>query len=177
MHHILYRVFWQNIKSPRWLSPSMAQIWCLWLLAFPKTKVTFETEKISDYQWDSGNTMGQLMATERTVWGPKVPTLKGIEVSLFLHSMFPVSSSINASIFHITWLDNYWTDLVYQDDNIQILLTFSIIVYVNIQTKSCIYWKFFHSTVICKHPNTLHLLHINALMSTHFSKKATCMSM
>ena len=26
----------------------------LWLLAFPKTKVTFEREEISDHQWDSG---------------------------------------------------------------------------------------------------------------------------
>ena len=28
------------------------------------------------------NTMGQLMATRRTMWGPKVPALKGTEVSL-----------------------------------------------------------------------------------------------
>ena len=27
MHHILCRVFWRNIKSPRWLSPPTAQIW------------------------------------------------------------------------------------------------------------------------------------------------------
>ena len=26
----------------------------LWLLAFPKTKITFEREQISDHQWDSG---------------------------------------------------------------------------------------------------------------------------
>ena len=26
-HHISCRVFWQNIKSPWWLSPTMAQIW------------------------------------------------------------------------------------------------------------------------------------------------------
>ena len=28
LHHILCRDFWWNIKSPRWLSPSTAQIWC-----------------------------------------------------------------------------------------------------------------------------------------------------
>ena len=27
--------------------------------------------------------------------------------------MFLVSSSINVSIFHITWLDIFWTDLTY----------------------------------------------------------------
>ena len=26
----------------------------LWLLAFPKTKITFEREEISDHWWDSG---------------------------------------------------------------------------------------------------------------------------
>ena len=27
MHHTLCRVFWWNIKSPRWLSPATSQIW------------------------------------------------------------------------------------------------------------------------------------------------------
>ena len=54
----------------------------LQLLAFPKTKITFETEEILGHRWDSGKYEGQLMTTGRTVWGPKVPTLKGTEVSL-----------------------------------------------------------------------------------------------
>ena len=54
MHHISCRVFWQNIKSPRWLSPLQPRFGALWLLAFPKTKITFEREEISDWQWDSG---------------------------------------------------------------------------------------------------------------------------
>ena len=48
MHHVLCRVFWRNLESPRWLSPSTAQI-----LAFLKTKITFEKE-ISDHRWASG---------------------------------------------------------------------------------------------------------------------------
>ena len=28
IHHVLCKVFWRNIKSPRWLSPLRAQIWC-----------------------------------------------------------------------------------------------------------------------------------------------------
>ena len=51
------------------------------LLIFPKTKITFEREDLSDHRWDSGKS-GQLMVIGRTVWGPKVPTLKGTEVSL-----------------------------------------------------------------------------------------------
>ena len=74
--------FWWNIKSPRWLNPPTAQIGTLQLLAFFKTKITFEREEISDHWWDSGKYNGAVMASGRTVCGPKVPTLKGTEVSL-----------------------------------------------------------------------------------------------
>ena len=57
-----HAVFWQNIKPPRWLSPPTAQIWCPVTLAFPTIKITFEREEISELQWDSGNTVRQLMA-------------------------------------------------------------------------------------------------------------------
>ena len=57
---------------------------------------------------------GQLMVIGRTVGGPKVPSLQGTEASLsYVVFLFLVSSSINVSIFHITWLDTFWTDLVY----------------------------------------------------------------
>ena len=139
------------------------------------------------------NMMGKLMVIESTVWGPKVPRMKGTELSLsyvqclwyFVLSLFEyfiylflergegrekereininlwlplmcpqlgtwpitqacalignrtgdtlvhrsalnplrhtiqgcflyfVSSSLNVSIFHITWLDTFWTDLIY----------------------------------------------------------------
>ena len=44
-----------------------------------------------------------------------MPTLKGTETSLsYVHCfLYLVSSSINVSIFHITWLDTYETVLVY----------------------------------------------------------------
>ena len=47
--------------------------------------------------------------------GAKLPTLKGTEESLSYVECFLylVSSSINVSIFHIVWLDTFWTDLVY----------------------------------------------------------------
>ena len=55
------------------------------------------------------------MTIGRTVLGPKVPTLKGTEASLsYVQCFFYLGScSINASIFHITRLDNFQTDLVY----------------------------------------------------------------
>ena len=98
MHHIMCRVFWQNIKSPTWLSPTTAQIWCpvtSGFLAFPQTKITFEREEISDHDEIQENTTGQLMAIGRTGWGP---TLKGTEASLSCVQCFLclVSSSANA---------------------------------------------------------------------------------
>ena len=43
-----------------------------------------------------------------------MPTLKGTKVSLpyVQYSLYLVSFSINASIFHITWLDTFWTVLI-----------------------------------------------------------------
>ena len=68
------------------------------LMTFPKTKITFENEEIStSMRFSKENTMGQLMAIERTVWGPKVPTLKGTEASLSYVQCcsYLLSSSVN----------------------------------------------------------------------------------
>ena len=55
------------------------------------------------------------MVTGKTVWGPKVPTLKGTEASLSYVqcSLYLVSSSINVSLFYTTWLDIFWTELIF----------------------------------------------------------------
>ena len=71
--------FWWNIKSPRWLSPPQPRFGALWLLAFPKTKITFEFHTVDENQ---KSMMSQLMAIGRTAWGPKVSTSKRTEVSL-----------------------------------------------------------------------------------------------
>ena len=43
-----------------------------------------------------------------------MPTLKGTDVSLSYVQCFLylVSSSMNVFIFHVTWLDTFWTNLV-----------------------------------------------------------------
>ena len=83
-----------------------------WL--FPILKSLLKGKRFQTINEIQENTMGQLMSIGRTVWGPKVSALKGTEVSLsyvqcFLHLL---SSSINVSIFHITWLGTFWTDLI-----------------------------------------------------------------
>ena len=83
-----------------------------WL--FPKLKSPLRGKRFYIVDKIQENMMGQLMGIGRTVWGPKVPTLKGTEESLSYVQCFLyfVSSSINVSIFHSTWLDAFWTDLV-----------------------------------------------------------------
>ena len=83
-----------------------------WL--FPKLKPPLKGKRFQTFDEIQENTMGQLMAVGRIVWGPKVPTLKGTEVSLsygqcFLYLVSPVI----VSIFHSSCLDTFWTDLVF----------------------------------------------------------------
>ena len=49
---------------------------------FPKLKLTLKGKRFQTVYEIQENIRGQLMATGRTVWGPKVTTLKGTEVSL-----------------------------------------------------------------------------------------------
>ena len=84
-----------------------------WL--FPKLKSPLKGKRFQTINEIQENMTGQLMVIGRTVWGPKVPILKGNDVSLSYVQCFfyLVSSSINVSIFHITWLDSFWTDFSY----------------------------------------------------------------
>ena len=83
-------------------------IFCaLWLLLFPKLKSPLKGKRFHTVDEIKENTMGQLMATGRTVWGPKVPTLKGTEVSLSYVESFLciVSPSISVSFsYHMAGL-------------------------------------------------------------------------
>ena len=83
-----------------------------WL--FPKLKSPLKGERFQTINEIQENMTGQLMAIGRTVWGPKLPTLKGTEASLscvqcFFHLL---SSLINVFNFHSVWLVTFWTDLV-----------------------------------------------------------------
>ena len=50
----LVRFFGETSRYPGDLAPLPPRFAPLWLLAFPKIKITFEREEISDHQWDSG---------------------------------------------------------------------------------------------------------------------------
>ena len=54
MHHVFARVWGKILNHPGDSDPLQPRFGILWLLAFAKTKITFEGEEISDHQWDSG---------------------------------------------------------------------------------------------------------------------------
>ena len=97
-----------------------------WL--FPKLKSSLKGKRFENVNKIQENMKGQVMAIGRTMWGPKVSTFKGTEASLFYVQFFLylVSFSISVSIFHITWLDTFWTDLIVNNldlrDHIQITI-------------------------------------------------------
>ena len=80
-----------------------------WL--FPKLKSPLKGKRFQTVDNIEENMLGQLMTIGRTVWGLKLPTLKGTEASLSYVQLFlyPISFLINISIFHITWLDTFCT--------------------------------------------------------------------
>ena len=83
-----------------------------WL--FPNLKSPLKGKRFLTINKIQETMTGQLMAIGRIVWGPKVPTLKGTKASLSYVQCFLylVSSSINVSIFHVTWLNTFWTDVI-----------------------------------------------------------------
>ena len=82
---------------------------------FPNLKSPLKGKRFRTVCEIEENMVGQLMAIGRTMWGPKVPTLKGTEASLSYVwcFLYIVSPSINVFTFYITCLDTFWTDLMY----------------------------------------------------------------
>ena len=116
MNHILCRLLLAKHQIPQvtqpLYSPDLAP--CnFWL--FPKLKSPLKGKRFQTLSEIQENLTGQLMVIGRIVWDPKVPTLKGTEVSLSYVQCFLYlgSSSIKVSIFHSRWLGTFWEGLVY----------------------------------------------------------------
>ena len=71
---------------------------------FPKLKSPLKGKRLQIVNEIQENTTGQLMATGRTMWGPKVPTLRHHCLTMYL-----ASSSINVSYFSC-YMDGYFLD-------------------------------------------------------------------
>ena len=85
----------------------------LWLLAFLKTKITFGREEISDRGWDLGKCEGAADGDWENCVRSQGAYFEGDWSIIVLCTMVLVSSSVNVSIFLITWLDTFSTDFIY----------------------------------------------------------------
>ena len=92
-------------------APLQPRFGILRLLAFPQTEVTFEREEISDHQSISGKYNRAADGDWENCVRSQGARFEGDRAVIVLCTMLPVSSSVNVSIFHITWLRK--TDLVY----------------------------------------------------------------
>ena len=108
--------FGETSNHPGDSAPLQPRFGTLWLLAFLKTKITFEREETSDHSWDSGKYDGAPDGD----WEPCVRSqgayCEGNWGIIVPHTVFLVSCyffSINVSIFHVTWLDTFWTYFIY----------------------------------------------------------------
>ena len=111
MFHVEF--FGKTSNHPGDSAPLQRRFGALRLLAFPKTKITFEREEISDHQWDSGKCNRAADSSWENCMRPQGAYLVGDWDGIVLCTIFLVSSSINVSVFLITWLDTLWTDLVF----------------------------------------------------------------
>ena len=112
VHLISHRGFGKTSNHPGDSAPLQPRSGTLRLLAFPKTKITFEREEISDHWWHSGKyTRASDGDWEYCVTSPGA-YFEGDWGVIVLSMMFLVFSSINVSIIRITLLDTFWTDLV-----------------------------------------------------------------
>ena len=83
------------------------------LMPFPKTTITFGREEISDHQWDSGKCDRAADGNWENCVRSQGACFEGTKVSLSYVQCFLCLLQLNVSIFHITWLVTFWTDLVY----------------------------------------------------------------
>ena len=75
--------------------------WNFWL--FPKLKSPLKGKRFHTFNEIQENTTGQLMVTGRTVWGPKVPTLKGDWGIIVLCTMFLVFCILFSKCFYFSY--------------------------------------------------------------------------
>ena len=94
--------FGETSNHPSDSIPLQPRFDALWLLTFPKTKITFEREEISDHWWDSGKYSGAADSDWKNCVRSQGAYLEGdwgITV-LCTSFLYLVSPSINVSIFH-----------------------------------------------------------------------------
>ena len=93
-------LFGKTSNHPGDSAPLQPRFDALRLLAFPKS---IEREEISDHQWDSGKYDGAADGNWENCARSQGAYFEGDWRVTVLCTMYLLSSSINVSIFHITW--------------------------------------------------------------------------
>ena len=135
-------IFDKTSNHPGNSVPLHPRFGALWLLAFPKTKITFEREEISDHWWDSEKYDRAADGNWENCVRSKGAYFEGDWGVTVLYTMFLVSRIFfNKCLyfFHATWLDTFWNwiDLVKRKKNLTFLGT---IREMRLQGKSSL-WK------------------------------------
>ena len=111
MYHLWCRVFWQNIKSPRWLSPPTAQVWRPATSGFSQTKITFAKEEISHHQWDSEKYDGEADGDQENCVRSQGAYFEGDWGVIVLHTMLLVSCIFfNKCLYFSYYMAGYFLD-------------------------------------------------------------------
>ena len=105
----LMKFFGEASNHPGESASLQPRFGALWHLAFPKTKITFEGEEISNHWWDSGKYDGAADDNWENCVRSQGAYFEGGWGVIVLCTV----SLQWMPVFHITWLDTFWTDLVY----------------------------------------------------------------
>ena len=83
-------LFGETSNHPGNSAPLQPRFGTLWILAFPKTKITFEREEISDCPWDSGKYDGAADGNWENCVGSQGAYFEGDRGMIVLSTMFLV---------------------------------------------------------------------------------------
>ena len=103
----MQRFFCKTSNHPGDSVPLQPRFGTLRLLAFHRTKITFEREKISDHRWDSGK-------YDRAAEGNWENCVRS--QGAYFEGDWGSSSYVQCFFnehFYSVWLDTFWTDLVF----------------------------------------------------------------
>ena len=110
---LMQSIFGETSNHPGDSAPLEPRFGDLQLLTFPKTKITFEGEKFHTVDETQENLARQLMAIGKSVWGPKVPTLKKNWGVIVRCTMFLVPCVFNKCLYFSYYMAGYLLDRLY----------------------------------------------------------------
>ena len=117
--HLVQNFFVKTSNDPGDSAPLQPRFDALWLLTFPKTKITFEREDISDGWWDSGKYNGAADGGWENCVRSQCAYFEGDWSITVLCTMFLVSCVLFNKCLYFSYYmtGTFWTDLVYPADS------------------------------------------------------------